>query len=446
MFQRRKRRVRLGFFAVLALAVAMLAPAIPAGADEPLGAAGPQQREDIFIDKNREFDPAHGVVSGSGTASDPYVISGWNLRTVYIKDTSKHVKIVNNNIAGELVLDWIGDGVTVRNNHIGDLRVNQNVPRKGDMTSGLISDNEIGVVGQLRHWDGVFENNVVGTQENMLQFPGFQAMNFDGFNGGRVQNNTFYGYVDSTLHGHHHSSSFDEEVISHYHGKEEAHHDMAGMMVDHSQRYHRVYIRNNTIHSTNYFALRYNDIGHQANDRTAASETNKELNKPHMHYTKVFMTGNKLVGSGLMVDVFNAKDKEVHLGTATGAVLIKDNNITLARDTFQFFSRLVGIGVFAAEDVMVDIVGNKVTGVRNDEAMPGQEWLEQPSVGIQLQQIDKANLSLINNTLTQHGVGVEASFFTKSVDWVIKGLKTSAVDQPIYYDGNNVPNPPEEQP
>ncbi|NIP67606.1 MAG: hypothetical protein GWN76_06265, partial [candidate division Zixibacteria bacterium] len=31
----------------------------------------------IYIDGNEDFTPENGVVSGSGTENDPYVIEGW---------------------------------------------------------------------------------------------------------------------------------------------------------------------------------------------------------------------------------------------------------------------------------------------------------------------------------------------------------------------------------
>src|SRR6185503_20212765 len=167
------------------------------------------------------------------------------------------VVIRDNNISGTLVADWIGNRLKVVNNTIGDLRVNQNRERTGDMTSGVISHNTIGVVGQLRHWNGVFSHNVVGTPDQMsLPFSEERAVNFDGFNGAHFVRNTIYGYMDATLHGHHHSSGYGKH--SHYHGTEpeaehEHHHgmDMEDMdHIDHTNRFHEVWIAHNKIYSS----------------------------------------------------------------------------------------------------------------------------------------------------------------------------------------------------
>lgn len=432
---------------VLAAAVAPLSGA--SAAENDSAGPPPGQGDSIFITKNRHFDPAHGVTQGSGTASDPYVFSGMSLNDLYIKDTNRYVRITGNTITGRLTLDWIGDRIDVRNNKIGDLRVNQNVRRKGDMTSGLIADNEIGVVGQLRHFDGLFTRNTVGSPEGNMwdSIPFFQqrAVNFDGFNGGRFTNNVVYGYMDATLHGHHHSSSFEDSDESHYHGAD-AEHAMHEDM-DHSVRYHRVYITDNTIYSDIGYALRYNDVVHSANDRTAASETNKELNKPHIHHTRVYMTGNELIGSGLMVDIFNAND-ERHLDTATGSVVIADNDITLARSDDQIFQGTpAGIAVYSAKDVMMTIEGNKISGFVSESTTPiVGEWTEPSSTGILLSEIGQAHIFIADNILAHHGTGVWAQRMTKTVYWHISGLKTQDVQTEVYYDKNDVANSPEESP
>ncbi len=43
-----------------------------------------QPHQPVFIDGNNEFTPANGVVAGSGTASDPYVIQGWQFTLNYL--------------------------------------------------------------------------------------------------------------------------------------------------------------------------------------------------------------------------------------------------------------------------------------------------------------------------------------------------------------------------
>ena len=52
---------------------------------------GRESRADINIRSNDDFTSENGVRSGSGTADDPYEISGWNVFRMYIADTDAHV-------------------------------------------------------------------------------------------------------------------------------------------------------------------------------------------------------------------------------------------------------------------------------------------------------------------------------------------------------------------
>jgi hypothetical protein len=443
---------------IVAYAVVAAAPAGAVGSQAPPDDAPKQQRESVTIGKNNEFNPANGVRSGSGTKSDPFVISGWEIDTIRIHDTNKYVVIRDNVVTGTLILDWIGDRVTVVDNTVEDLRVNQNVRRTGDMTSGLIANNRFGVVGQLRHWDGVFTHNVVGTPggSSMDNLPFFQnqAVNFDGFNGGQFTNNTVYGFVNATLHGHHHSSGFgshshdhaytppkpaEEGHEGHAHAAEKAEdHDE----MDHTVRYHQVFIANNKIYAAAPYALRYTDQNHSANDRTATSETNPELNKSHVHHTRVHMTGNKLYGAGIAVDIFNADD-ERHLMTARGMVHIADNVISLEREDAEPFGSLHGIAVNDATDIDLRIVGNSIKQTSAD--MDSLTRANELDAGIWLGRFDVGNLRLADNSVTDMAYGVYARDLTKTVEWWVTGLKTTRVGMELYYD-NSVQNQPKRSP
>jgi hypothetical protein len=393
-----------------------------------------QQRGDIFIDELKDFNPANGVRSGSGTASDPFVISNWDVSFIEIKDTDAHV-VIRDNVVDNLTLDWIGGGIEVRNNTVGDLRVNQNRARTGDPTSGVIENNTFEIVGQLRHFDGIFQNNVVGSKDamNLPFLTDTRAVNFDGFNGSIFRNNTIYGYMDARLHGHHHSSGFEE--ASHYHGdmapKHGDHDDM-----DHTIRYHQVHIYGNKIFADHYYALAYLDTNHAGNDRTAASETEKTLNDPHIHYTKVFLHDNELVGAGLYVDIFNAKD-ELHKQTARGLMEISDNKIVLHRteDVTQRFSVRNGIDVYQAKDITLRILDNTIVGPEAGDALDDVTG-ESQVAGINLWNIDLGDLFLSGNSVSQAAFGVKASDFSKSVNWTIQELSTNDVGQSVYWDSS----------
>lgn len=435
------RRVRLRSSQILltVLVVAMMAAMLQpvAAAASPDGSR--TQRDDIRISNDSEFNPANGVRSGSGTRRDPYVISGWNVRHVSIADTDAYLLIKDNDITGQLVLNWNGDRVTVVNNTIGDLRVNQNVKRTGAATSGLIANNTFEIVGQLRHFDGVFENNVVKGRSGL--FDGVfssRSVNFDGFHGSKFRNNTISGYMEVRLHGHHHGSGFDAD--SHYHGAGRGEHAGHGVGMDHSKRYHEVHVTNNRIEADGEYALLYTDSAHSVNDRTAASETNKELNKEHVHYTRIHLTGNKLVGAGLMVNIFNADDSR-HTGTKTGLVDIRNNDISLTRELRDnLWNRKDGITIYRAVDAVVEVEDNVIRGEAVDQRDPLDENFASDA-GILLNDIDKANIYLRGNTVANLLYGIRGSYMTESVHWWVSGLDTKAVDHAVYWD-NSVKNQP----
>jgi hypothetical protein len=425
------------------LSLLLVTVLIVGGASSLAPAAAAEQRQTrdfIEILTNKDFDSEHGIRTGSGTKRDPYVISGWDVHHLEIKDTSKHV-VIRDNTIGTLILDWIGPGAHVYGNSIDDLRVNQNVKRTGDMTSGVIAHNRFGTVGQLRHWDGVFAHNTVGSPSSCMDAPFFscRAVNFDGFNGARFFDNNIFGYVEVRLHGHHHSSGFSDH--SHYHGS--GHGDMA----DHTKRFHQVWVTNNTIHSGDYYGLLYTDSAHSANDRTATSETNEALNLPHVHKTRVHLNNNRIFGSGIEIDIFNAND-ERHTATKTGLVEIKNNKIKVQPQEYsadEMFQSNDGIAVWNARDLKLSIVNNVIDGSL-DEADPMtavRKELDHGS-GIYLSSIDKAKVYLYNNRITDRTYGIHASQMTDSVRWWIAGLKTSGVEENVYYD-SSVRNKPRQK-
>lgn len=439
----RVRHARRATIAAVSLMVAAVLPgsfATARAADRE-----PDVRGAIVIESARDFTPEHGVRSGNGTKANPYVISDWEVPSLVIRNTNVWVTIQDNVVTGQMVLDWIGPGVRVVRNDAGDLRVNQNVARTGAATDGYIGNNQFGLVGQLRHFDGVFEKNVVGTPAVLAKRPSFKAVQFDGFNGARFRGNTVYGYVDVKLHGHHHGSGYGDHSHDHH-----ATYDAGGVPtqhegghVDHSRRYHEVFISNNEIHSDHDWALRYYDRAHTGDDRTAASETDKNLNCPHVHFTRVHLTGNKLVGSGIAVDVFNAFDDN-HWTTERGSVEIRGNEIMIERATTELLRGLHGILVQEAVDVDVDITGNYIVGPETSgerDLLSLDKELHRGS-GIKLHKLDQATVRIVDNMVLQRMYGVDATSFTGSVRWIVRNLKTDDVKEKVHYD-ETVPRKPE---
>lgn len=422
--------------AVLALSVMAMAFA---GVVAPAATAETRTTHpDVVIATDKEFDKTHAVRSGRGTRADPYVISGWQINRLEIHDTDRWVTIKDNTIGG-LILNWIGNRVTVRNNVIGNMVVNQNVARTGAPTSGLIEWNAFGVVGQLRHWDGVFRNNVVGTRAQEAGRQTNLAMNFDGFNGAQFVNNTLYGYMDARLHGHHHSSDFSSGSHNHAMAAEHTHHSSSAEKAVHRYRYHRVTIANNRIYSDAAYALAYLDTDHANNDRTAASETNPDLENPHLHFTRVTVANNKLYGAGILVNVFNALD-ERHPWTERGKMTIKGNRIELRRDAFEDFIQLNGIEIRSARDLDATIQGNSITGSSEQGLLPIIEQGDQDA-GVLLNTIDDSRIWILSNRVTNRSIGVRAATMTEHVRWVVRDLRTRNVREPVHTDGSVATQP-----
>ena len=422
---------------VAVLACAVLAAGVVGVVSAPAGAeAKTVQHDNVAISADKDFTTANGVRSGTGTREDPYVISGWQIGSVVIQNTDRYL-IIRDNTIGGLVLDWIGNRVIVKNNSIGDMRVNQNVARTGAPTSGLIEWNAFGVVGQLRHWDGVFRYNVVGTKAAEGNAQTNLAVNFDGFNGAKFVNNTIYGYVDARLHGHHHSTKFGSG--SHNHVATGHEHDVAAEKTMHRYRHHEVTIANNRIYSDAAYALAYLDTNHAGNDRTAASETDPALEAPHVHFTRVTVRDNRLYGSGILVDVFNALDDR-HPWTERGSIDIRNNGIQLGHDAFLGFRQLQGIEVRQARDLNLRIIGNSIVGTREEGPLAVLENGDEDA-GIFLNTLDDSSVSVIGNRVSTRAYGVRAATMTKSVFWTVRDLRTSNVRERVHYD-DSVSNKP----
>ena len=411
-------------------AVVLVLGFVGAGAPPAISAGEPVPHDNVMISTNADFTTANGVRGGDGSKAKPYDISGWQIRNLTIQNTDKWVRIHDNAITGQLVLDWIGSRLSMQRNVVNDMRVNRNVERTGMPTSGAITDNQFRVVGQLRHFDGVFARNVVGTQNDL----GARAVNFDGFNGARFVRNTIYGFMDARLHGHHHSSGWGEPTHNH---RAETPADEASV---HRYRYHEVTIADNTIKTTNGYGLAYLDTNHSGNDRTAPSEQDTNLNKPHVHFTKVHLLRNRLTGGGILVNVFQAKDN-LHPWFVRGFLDIVDNRISLDEDRF-FFNRN-GIELDQAQAMTLRISGNAVTGwwPAADDPMAFFEAFDDHA-GVFLNTLDDASVQIVHNSVANRMSGVRATQMTRTVHWTVRDLKTSGVERPVSYD-DSVANKPE---
>jgi parallel beta-helix repeat protein len=109
--------------------VSIIAVAIPLLSPSPVHAAL-TPHDPIYLNGNDNFTSANGVVGGSGTADDPYIIDGWNINAssadgIKISNTNAHFIIRNCYVYGghgilfDNTINGIVDNNTVENSFVG---------------------------------------------------------------------------------------------------------------------------------------------------------------------------------------------------------------------------------------------------------------------------------------------------------------------------------------
>jgi hypothetical protein len=140
-----------------------------------------------------------------------------------------------------------------------------------------------------------------------------------------------------------------------------------------------------------------------------------------------------------MVDIFNATDTEKHLRTATGHMTIKGNSIKLEeyRETVDGWSSPpTGIEVHEARDLHLTIANNKIAGPAAETSRTTTDSIGgNVASGIELLNLEKASVHLVNNFVTNRVSGVYARQFNR-VQWWIHGLRTEGVENQIDYDNS----------
>ena len=426
----------------------------------------------IQVNNDTEFNPANGVSGGKGTLDSPYLITGLDVTgDLYIADTDACFEVAGNWIDGQLILNWNGQCVFVHHNFVRDLRVNENVRRTGLDTGGLIELNQINYVGQIRHYDGEFRNNVIGPRqdaslpfgvfhdpENLLPFAkDTRVLNIDGWNEALFHHNTIYGSTDLKLHGHHHSTGFLASH-SHYHGDGTAMH-----MEDHTARWESVSFTDNQIIDPSGYGLRYSDEQHAGDDQTAPSESNKDLEKPHQHHTLVDISRNTLEGAGIWVDIFNADD-ELHTQRNPGWFTIADNTVSLTERHAgllgdQFFGPRyepnTAIWVWESKEAQFTVTGNTLAfkaGASSDPLAPLDPvtgifrfGADETPMGISIDGARDGTYTVSGNHATGFQYGVKGTQMDGKALWAVFGNDLSGTATPLYYD-DTVANKPSEEP
>ena len=395
----------------------------------PTDTTGLDRRGAIIIEGDAAFNPANGVRSGSGTFEDPFVISGWQVDQVYIRDTTKAFELKENYISDILILDWTGTGGYVHHNYINNLRTNRNVERTGDPSASVIETNRISRVEELRHFDGVLANNTIGRAPllGLVDTDGAVALNIAGLNGAGIHDNLILGGVDMKIHGHHHSDK--EGAHSHNHGQADEE-QAEDHVEDHQVRYIDFLFYNNTIRDSG-FGLRYNDLGHAGDDRTATSEQEPDLELPHTHYTRVALVNNVVDGAQLRISVLNAKD-ERHVGAESAELVIMQNRILKPK---------------AGDGLVVESVRNARVVVEGNRVEKGEDLLpvalgESSASGILLYGFQNATVELANNWLGPYRYGIRAAEFDANTTWSVGPNDAAGVEHPVYWD-DSVANAPE---
>jgi len=395
----------------------------------------------------RQSDVAK-FVSGSGTLADPYVFEGLKvLHNLYIQDTTVPIVVRNNYIAGRLSLNYNAADVHVHHNYIGDLRVNENIRRVQDQTGGVIEHNKIGAIGQIRHYNGEVRYNEIGPRPShvardylgdtgILFLKDKQVVNFDGWHNARMHHNVIDGYVELQLHGHSHGSCFECEPHNHADAQKSA-------MYDHTTRFHRFEFTDNEVKIDNGVAVRYTDVGHAGDDRTAASEDDETLRKPHVHFTQIVIARNTLVGGSLVVDVFNAKDK-LHEMVNPGTLTIEDNVVRAIEGERPVWwlwgwGHRSAIEIHTSRDVDLRVAGNEAVftarekGPLEQAPLVGRWFGGDDPAAIRLTGFANANLAILDNRGAADAYGIDARDFDERTTWHLSGNQFQA-PEPVHYD------------
>lgn len=386
------------------------------------------RRAGIVIGGDDAFNPANGVRSGSGTFDDPYVISGWHVDQLYVHDTTKAFEIKENVVTDILILDWTGQGGYVHHNEIHNLRTNRNVQRTGDPTAAVIENNRIGLVEELRHFDGIVANNTIGKEPllKLVDVAPAVALNIAGLNGAGIHDNLILGGVDMKIHGHHHS----DKAGAHSHNHGQADEQQAEDHVeDHQVRYVDFLFYNNTIRDDG-FGLRYNDLNHAGDDRTATSEQEPDLERPHVHHTRVAIVNNVIDGAALEVAILNAKDERHVAGESAELVIMKN----------RILKPSAGDGLFV-HDVRNARVLVQENRVEKGEGFLGLGVGGAGRSGILLHAFENSSVELVDNWLGAYTYGIRASAFDENTTWSVGQNDAAGAEYAVYWD-DSVKNAP----
>jgi hypothetical protein len=102
-----------------------------------------------------------------------------------------------------------------------------------------------------------------------------------------------------------------------------------------------------------------------------------------------------------------------------------------------------GIDVSKAQHLTMRIVGNTIALEKGQEVPVVAS--SEGAAGIFMNTLDVGQVFVFGNELKDFSFGVRAANFTESVRWWVRGLKTTRVPDPVYYD-NSVKSQPKQKP
>src|SRR3989454_12299259 len=149
----RQRRVfaLLMTFLALASSLFLFSPKVVASTRVP--------HSPILISGNSEFIAANGVTGGTGTASDPYVIQGWNITVCWqcpyygieVANTTAYFRIFNVTVSS-LITAQPATGILLKN------------ATNGGIDNSVVQDQSIFCCGGINFYS--FKKNVFHPQKN----------------------------------------------------------------------------------------------------------------------------------------------------------------------------------------------------------------------------------------------------------------------------------------
>jgi hypothetical protein len=193
---------------------------------------------------------------------------------------------------------------------------------------------------------------------------------------------------------------------------------------------HQAYVfRDNVIIDPDGFGLRYNDLNHAGDDRTATSDPEPELNLPHREFTTVLIENNTIEGAPIRIEVFNAPDPLILPG--------EHGFVTIRGNTIQDLPAGNGIILSAVRAGSIAITDNKI----EHSSAAGSPLPTGTDAGVDLLQFANSTIRIDHNAIEGFTYGIEAHAFDRLTTWSLLANDIEGAQNPVWYD-SSVANAP----